>query len=152
MISIRSLAVAFAMTAFMLSGVTTAQELAGPNNSAVYVQVVKNRELSGQIVELTELKVKTSFGEVPIPIDKIDGIKMHADANDNAVIAFKNGDLVTGKIMLDKLQLKTEWGTAHILTEKIETVTTSKSAKFFSDTTGGRQSWRFSKTPASSGR
>jgi hypothetical protein len=147
MISIRSFIVAVAMTAFLFSGATTAQELAGPNNSAVFVKVSKNRELSGDIVALTDMKIQTSFGEVSIPLEKIDGIKMHADADDSAVIAFKNGDLVTGKILLEKLQLKTEWGTAHILTEKIETVMTSSTAKFFSDTTGGRQSWRFSKSP-----
>ena len=145
--SFRTFALVLALSPFMLTGIASAQELSGPNNSEIFVKVTQNRELSGTIVELTDLKIMTSFGEVSIPLEKIDGLKMHADADDSAVIAFKNGDFVTGKVLLEKIQLKTEWGTAHINTEKIEMFATTKNAKFFSDTTGGRQSWRFSKAP-----
>jgi len=51
------------------------------------------------------MKVTTSFGEVAIPFSKIDGIKLHADASDSSVIAFKNGDLITGKVVLDQVTL-----------------------------------------------
>jgi hypothetical protein len=77
---------------------------------------------------------------------KIDGIKMHSDAKDNAVIAFKNGDLVTGKVVLEVVKLKTKWGTAHINTEKVETITYSRNSKFYSDTSTGKAVWRFTKS------
>ena len=94
------------------------------------------------------LKVTTSFGEVAIPMAKIDGIKMHADGNDSSVIAFKNGDLVTGKVELETIKLKTDWGTAHVNTSQIEQITSERSARFFSDSSGaGAKSWRFQKTP-----
>ncbi len=112
----------------------------------VYVAISRNNNLSGKVIELDSLKVETAFGAVSIPMEKVDGIKMHADAKDNAVIAFKNGDLVTGKVVLKTVKLKTKWGTAHINTEKIETITNSQNAQFYSDTTSGKAVWRFSKT------
>lgn len=124
-----------------------AQELAAPTAGKIYVAVAKNNDLAGTILELETLKVETEFGTVSIPMSKIDGIKMHADAKDNSVIAFKNGDLVTGKVVLEVVKLKTEWGTAHINTENVETITNSRSAKFYSDTSTGKAVWRFTKAP-----
>jgi len=131
----------------MLMATVNAQELSAPVKGKVYVSLDRNNDLSGTILELESLKVETAFGAVSIPMSKIDGIKMHSDAKDNAVIAFKNGDLVTGKVILDVVKLKTEWGTAHINTAKVETITNAKGSKFFSDTSTGKAVWRFSKTP-----
>lgn len=129
----------------MLMASANAQELTAPVSGKVFVSLDRNNDLSGVVLELEALKVETAFGAVSIPMSKIDGIKMHADAKDNAVIAFKNGDLVTGKVILDIVKLKTEWGTAHINTEKVETITNSKNSKFFSDTSTGKAVWRFTK-------
>lgn len=129
----------------MLFASLNAQELTAPVAGKVFVSLDRNNDLTGAILDLEALKVETAFGAVSIPMSKIDGVKMHADAKDNAVIAFKNGDLVTGKVILDIVKLKTEWGTAHINTDKVETITNSKGAKFFSDTSTGKAVWRFSK-------
>ena len=133
-----------------LASFTFAQDVTGPAGSDVFVRVTQNREISGIPLDLAEIKVTTSFGEVAIPLAKIDGIKMHADGNDASVIAFKNGDLVTGKITLEVIKLKTDWGTAHINTSQIVQVTADKNARFISDTAStGAKSWRFQKIPAS---
>ena len=124
-----------------------AQDLSGPSGDKVYVAIQRNDNLSGAIVDLDTLKVETAFGSVSIPMAKVDGIKLHSDAKDNAVIAFKNGDLVTGKLVLDVVKLKTEWGTAHINTDKVETVTNTRNARFYSDTSTGKAVWRFTKSP-----
>jgi len=137
-----------ALVAFpMILASANAQELAAPVSGKVFVSIERNNDLSGAILDLEALKVETAFGSVSIPMTKIDGIKMHADAKDNAVIAFKNGDLVTGKVILEVVKLKTEWGTAHINTEKVETITNSKASRFFSDTSTGKSVWRFTKAP-----
>ena len=135
------------LIATSLVNFAAAQDVTGPSGSEVFVKVTQNREISGTPVDLTELKVTTSFGEVAIPLAKIDGIKMHADGNDSSVIAFKNGDLVTGKVELDTVKLKTDWGTAHINTAQIEQITSEQAARFYSDASGtGAKSWRFTKT------
>ena len=128
------------------SNSVSAQDLDVPVKNQVFVSVERNNDLTGSIVDLASLKVDTEFGEVSIPMAKVDGIKMHADAKDNSIIAFKNGDLVTGRIVLEVVKLKTEWGTAHINTSKIQTVMYSKSSRFYSDNSTGRAVWRFSKT------
>lgn len=133
-----------ALTCF--SDSVSAQDLDVPMKNQVFVSVERNNDLTGSIVELAALKVETEFGEVSIPMTKVDGIKMHADAKDNSIIAFKNGDLVTGRVVLDVVKLKTEWGTAHINTEKIQTIMNTKSSRFYSDNSTGKAVWRFSKS------
>ncbi len=133
-----------ALTCF--SDSISAQDLDVPLKNQVFVSVDRNNDLNGSIVDLADLKVETEFGQVSIPMAKVDGIKMHADAKDNSIIAFKNGDLVTGKVVLEVVKLKTEWGTAHINTEKIKTIMNSKSSRFYSDNSTGRPVWRFSKS------
>ena len=140
------ISLALLLATMVVPSFLVAQEVAGPDGAKVYIRVTQNRELSGTPLDLTEIKVTTSFGEVAIPLAKIDGIKMHADANDSSVIAFKNGDLVTGKVTLEVIKLKTDWGTAHVNTAQIEQVTADRNARFYSDTSGG--GWRFSKATA----
>ena len=150
---LKKVAIAAMLTPFLLGSFASAQEVAGPDGGTVlYVNLSQDRELSGSLVEMADMKVTTSFGEVAIPFSKIDGIKLHADASDASVIAFKNGDLITGKVVLDQVKLKTDWGAAHVNTTQIESVTTTKNAKFFSDLTNGKRKWRFSKAPLNSGR
>ena len=141
---IKSLALALMASPFAIN-FSAAQAVEGPADSIVYVAVSQNRELTGAIVEVEDLAVATSFGEVKVPFSKIDGIKMNIGSGDDAVIAFKNGDMLSGKVNLDKIQLKTDWGTAHIDTAQIETITTDKNARFFIDNASGGSGWRFTK-------
>ncbi len=138
------LAIAALFIAATFAPLTQAQEISGPSADKLFISVTQNRKLSGTPIELSSLKVTTGFGEVVIPLTKIDGIKMHADADDAAVIAFKNGDLVTGKIELEKVSIKTDWGKAHINTAQIDSITSSPNAKFVPDASGGSRAWRFS--------
>ena len=142
------MAIAALMTPFLMLSTASAQddvaEPSGPG-TVLYVNLSQDRELTGTLVEMQDMKVTTSFGDVSIPFEKIDGIKLHADANDSSVIAFKNGDLITGKVVLEQVKLKTDWGAAHVNTTQIDSLTTLENAKFFSDNTNGRRKWRFSK-------
>lgn len=150
---LKKVAIAAMLAPLFLGSLAAAQEVAGPvDGTVLFVNLSQDRELSGSLVEMADMKVTTSFGEVAIPFSKIDGIKLHADASDSSVIAFKNGDLITGKVVLDQVKLKTDWGAAHVNTTQIESVTTTKNAKFFSDMTNGTRKWRFSKAPMTSSR
>jgi hypothetical protein len=140
----KSLALALMLTPATMN-FAAAQSVEGPAGSAMIVSVSQNRELTGSITELDELSVSTSFGEVKVPMAKIDGIKMNIGNDNGAVLAFKNGDMLSGKINLDKIQLKTDWGTAHIDAAQIETITSDKNARFFTDNSSGGSGWRFTK-------
>lgn len=132
------------MFAVLLTSTVDAQDVTVPDGNKVFVKVAENRELSGTPIDLDEFKLTTGFGEVTIPMNKVDGIKLHATADDSAIIAFKNGDLVTGKIMLETFSIKTSWGKAHIKASQIESITNNKAARFLPDNTGGKKGWKFS--------
>jgi hypothetical protein len=119
---------------------------ANEDDRLFYVKVTKANTLEGQVVEISELKVTTGFGEVSIPMEKVEAVKMHADADDAAIIAFVNGDMITGKIDLSELQLKTTWGTAHINIPSVEEFSTSQFGRFYADPTAG--GWRYSRGSA----
>ena len=135
-----------ALSAFVLVCcflVSSSIGLAQDDGRVFYVKVTKGTELSGQIVGISEFKVKTGFGDVSIPVEKIEGIKMDSDGQGSAVIAFTNGDMVTGKIDMSDLQLKTNWGKAHINSDAIDSISGSQLGRFYSDPNGG--GWRFSR-------
>jgi len=142
----KSLALALMLTPATMN-FAAAQAVEGPAGSSVIVKVSQNRQLTGAITALDELNVSTSFGEVKVPMAKIDGIKMNIGNGKDAVLAFKNGDMLSGKINLDKVQLKTDWGIAHVDAAQIETITSDKNARFYTDNTSGGSGWRFSKAP-----
>ena len=51
--------------------------------------------------------------------------------------------MVTGKIDLGDLQLKTNWGKAHIKADAINTISASQFGSFYSDSSGG--GWRYTR-------
>ena len=108
-----------------------------------YVKVTKGAEISGQIIGISEFKVGTSFGEITIPVGKVEAIKMDADGQGSAVIAFNNGDMVTGKMEISDLKLKTNWGKAHVNSDAITSITANQYGRFYTDPTAG--GWRYSR-------
>ena len=92
-----------------------AQDVDQAASGVVYVTVIGNTQISGVVEGLEAIKLNTSFGDIQIPLGKIDGVKMNADGKSGAVVAFSNGDIVTGNLALQKVTVRTDWGKAHIL-------------------------------------
>ena len=116
-----------------------------------YVKVTKETtQLSGQLIELDALKVATAFGNVTIPLEKIEAVRMRADSEERSVIALGNGDMITGKIEIDELHLKTNWGKAHINSVSLESFSVSPYGRFYTDPTQG--GWRYSRGSAATGQ
>ncbi|MEM9409668.1 MAG: hypothetical protein AAGA30_01055 [Planctomycetota bacterium] len=113
------------------------------DNRIFFVKVAKATGLQGQIIDMTELEVTTSFGDITIPFDKIEAVKMRAGVNNSSVIALVNGDMITGSINIDELHLKTNWGKAHIKGEALESISTTQNGQFYTDPNGG--GWRYSR-------
>lgn len=129
----------FILIAFALAvNVSQAQE-----GRTMYANLAKGKNIVGKVVGLEKLRVQTNFGSVEIPISKVAGIRLHADKDDSAVIAFANGDVVTGKIDLKEIQIKTDWGKAYVKANFIESLTADKNSQFYNDQSTG--SWRFSR-------
>ena len=107
-----------------------------------YVKIDNSTTLQGRILQDEGLKFSTSFGEVTIPIEKIEAIKMTPDGENSAVVAFVNGDMVSGKLDISELHLKTSWGKAHINATSIDMISSSQFGSFYNDSDGG---WRYSR-------
>ena len=126
-----------------------APQVAAPAaSSRVFVKIEQAPDLEGMLVDLDQIELETSFGNVPVPVESIDGIKMNVDPEGTTVVAFKNGDVLTGKVSLDTVKVRTTWGTAHIDVSAIDSVTMSSNGRFFLDNSGGVRTWRFSKVEA----
>jgi len=122
----------------------------GSGSRTFFVKVQKADAIVGQVIEVNELKVATAFGDVTIPMDKIEAVKVNASSQGSAVIAFTNGDMVTGTLDLSELHLKTTWGKAHINADAIDSFSTSQFGRFYTDTNGG--GWRYSRGTATNNR
>ena len=109
-----------------------------------YVQVTNGEQLEGQISELTEMKLKTEFGEITIPLEKVSAIKLETGETTTAVFAFLNGDVVTGETSFKQLTLETKWGKANINSNAILMIKTTPNGQFVANQGGG---WRYF-TPA----
>ena len=108
-----------------------------------YVKIDNSTTIQGRIIETDGLKFTTAFGEVAIPIEKIEAIKMSDEGDNSAVVAFVNGDMVSGKLDISELHLKTTWGKAHISAAAIDTISSREFGSFYNDSSGG--GWRYSK-------
>ncbi len=75
---------------------------------------IGNPQLRGVLLSSPEFTMKTSFGELVIPMSQVAGIKMASEANTSTTVVMHNGDTITGAWNLDRLELQTEWGTATV--------------------------------------
>lgn len=130
------------MILIMFGFALVASDANGQDGRMMYANLAKGKNIAGKIVGLEKLDVQTNFGSVQIPIGKIAGIRLHADKDDSAVIAFENGDVITGKINLKEFQIKTDWGKAYVKSEFVESLMTDKNSQFYNDQNGG---WRFTR-------
>ena len=82
---------------------------------AVTVQLnVGNAELRGTLLSAPEFTVKTSFGELTVPLSEVAGIKLASEGNASTTVIMHNGDSITGAWEFDRIELRTEWGQATI--------------------------------------
>jgi hypothetical protein len=91
----------------------------------IIVAIKEGPQLRGELVELGALQVKTIFGQVSIPLDRISGIRIADDPRQPATICLSNGDSLTGELATDALTIKTEWGSATIARDHIVSIVTS---------------------------
>ena len=130
----------FALLVTLQSSVANAQD----SSRTFYVSIVQEAtQISGELIGISEFQVETTFGQVTMPIAKIEAVRMQADGDGKAVIALTNGDMVSGKITLDELHVKTNWGKAHIKSASIESFSADQLGRFYTDPTAG--GWRYSR-------
>ncbi len=133
---------------FSMGGELNAQEgsdAAIESGINFFIDLEQNSKIEGVVVDMQKLKVTTGFGEVEVPLDKIDGIRLNAMDDGSAVMAFKNGDILTGSLHMNDLKLKTSWGFATVNVVYINQISTVKGSSFSSAVSNGKRTWTFSR-------
>lgn len=110
-----------------------------------FLDLAQNQKVEGVVVDVQKFKITTGFGDVEVPLDKIDGIRLNAMEDGSAVMAFKNGDVLTGVLHVNDLKLKTAWGFATVNIAYIQQISTTKGAVFSSSTANGKTTWSFTR-------
>ena len=120
-------------------------ETAVDSGVVFFLDLAQEQKIEGVPVDVEKFKITTGFGDVQVPLDKIDGIRLNALEDGSAVMAFKNGDVLTGELHLSDLKLKTSWGFATVNIAYIGQISTTKGASFSSSTSNGKTTWSFSR-------
>ena len=87
--------------------------------------------LIGRPKELSTIKFKAKFGEISVPLKSVDGVRCASTdepspTNDGRVtLAFKNGDMLSGELELNELELESTWGKTTVAVEHISSIITS---------------------------
>ena len=80
----------------------------------VTVEMLGGQKITGTLTEITELPIRSSFGEVKVPLSQVAGVKLASAEDPSTTIILKNGDSVTGATDLQTVSVDTEWGSAKI--------------------------------------
>jgi hypothetical protein len=96
----------------------------------VFVKLDDMDNMAGGIEALTKVEMKTSFGNVTIPMEQLAGLRLHLDEDDTAIAVLTNGDSVTGIPALPEIKLITDWGQADIETKHIRSLTMTPGSRF----------------------
>ena len=88
------------------------------------------------------ITLEAKFGKFSIPLNKIRGIKFHINAENEAVIAFVNGDYVQGKPIIEKLSVENSQGTLELGVSRIDSVLRDASNAFKVVNRDGHKVWK----------
>ncbi len=151
--------VVFTISCFALASVGFAQDDRNGNAATIqdidepsvesgvnfFLDLAQNQKVEGVAVDVEKFKITTGFGDVQVPLDKIDGIRLNAMEDGSAVMAFKNGDILTGVLHVSDLKLRTSWGFATVNIAYISQISTTKGASFSSSKVNGKTTWSFTR-------
>lgn len=74
------------------------------------------------MAEVSQIQIKTAFGEASIPMSEIAGIRLATSQDSTTTIVMLNGDSITGATDIKQLTIETEWGSAKINGSAIQSI------------------------------
>jgi len=111
------------------------------------LSLTNGTDLTGALTSSTELAMKTSFGEVSIPLSEVAGIKMASEGNATTTVVLHNGDSVTGATELETMELQTEWGKAEVNCPSIISILFAQDMQWVSDKGVAGERWVLTQKP-----
>lgn len=88
----------------------------------VSVELLSQAVIAGTMAEVSQIHIKTAFGEATIPMSEIAGIRLATTQDSTTTVVMLNGDSITGATDIKQLTIDTEWGSAKINGTAIQSI------------------------------
>ena len=88
----------------------------------VTVDLLSRTKISGTLTDATSLEIRTSFGAANIPLSEVSGIRFATADDPTTTVAMHNGDSITGATDVKIVTVETEWGTATINGQSVQSI------------------------------
>jgi len=109
---------------------------------SVSVALIDGISLSGELTEVDQWSMKTSFGTTNLPLSTVAGIKMAHEGNAMTTVVLHNGDVLTGAVTIDQVVIQTEWGRAEIHGNHVGSILFTPGLKWTSETGLNGMRWK----------
>ena len=109
---------------------------------SVTINLLDGMKLSGQLTEVDQWNMKTSFGTTSLPLSTVAGMRMAQEGDAITTVVLHNGDQLTGAVQLDLVVIQTEWGRAEINGDHISSILFTPGLKWSSETGLNGMRWK----------
>lgn len=124
---------------------------AEPQSLRMKLKLRRDMTLEGAPVELANVKMNTIFGDATLPLNTIAGIRFAGENSPESTVILRNGDSLTGSLVLENVKFVSQWGEATINVSALESVTFVDGMAWASQTNSmGNARWALSPAKASS--
>ena len=103
------------------------------NPTSVILSLASGTEIRGALTDTTSVEMKTSFGQLTLPLAEVAGIKLADEKNATTTVIMHNGDSVTGATDIQRLTVETEWGIATVNGSSVSSILLAPGLKWTSD-------------------
>jgi hypothetical protein len=109
---------------------------------SVTITLLDGMKLSGELTEVDQWSMKTSFGTTNLPLSTVAGMRMAQEGNAMTTVVLHNGDNLTGAVQLDQVVIQTEWGRAEINGNHVGSILFTPGLKWSSETGLNGMRWK----------
>ncbi len=109
---------------------------------SVTISLLDGMKLQGELTEVDQWTMKTSFGTTNLPLSTVAGMRMAQEGSSMTTVVLHNGDNLTGAVQLDQVVIQTEWGRAEINGNHIASILFTPGLKWSSETGLNGMRWR----------
>jgi hypothetical protein len=138
-VPVKATAISDASTTSPRPGGTIARKL---QPQSVTISLLNGMKLSGELTEVDQWSMKTSFGTTNLPLSTVAGMRMAQEGNAITTVVLHNGDNLTGAVQLDQVVIQTEWGRAEINGNHVASILFTPGLKWTSETGLNGMRWK----------
>jgi sRNA-binding regulator protein Hfq len=109
---------------------------------SVIIHLIDGMKLTGQLTEVDQWSMKTSFGTTSLPLSTVAGMRMAQEGEAITTVVLHNGDQLTGAVQLDIVVIQTDWGRAEINGNHISSILFTPGLKWSAETGLNGMRWK----------